>query len=62
MAAALFTATACASKGDVTGDGWLMVEVVEGSTTISTVNDGGDTPTGMATVIDNPTGTDGKVA
>ena len=62
MAAALFTATASAANGDVTDDGWLMVEDFEGSTTISTFNYVGDTPTGIATVIDNPTGTDGKVA
>ena len=62
MAAALFTATASAANGDVTDDGWLMVEDFENSPTISTFNYVGDTPTGTATVIDNTTSTGGKVA
>lgn len=41
-------------------DGWLMVEDFENSPTITTYNYVGDTPTGTASVIDNPTG--GKVA
>lgn len=61
MAAALFTITAGAANGDVI-DGWLMVEDFENSPTISTYNYVGDTPTGNATVIDNTTGTGGKVA
>lgn len=62
FAAALFTITAGAANGDVTDDGWLIVEDFEGEPTISTYNYVGDTPTGNATVIDNTTGTGGKVA
>lgn len=54
FAAALFTITAGAAKGDIT-NGWLMVEDFENEPTISTYNYVGDTPTGNATVIDNPT-------
>lgn len=61
MAAALFTITAGAANGEV-NDGWLMVEDFENSPTISTFNYVGDTPTGTAKVIDNTTGTGGKVA
>lgn len=61
FAAALFTITAGAANGDVI-DGWLMVEDFENSPAISTFNYVGDTPTGTAKVIDNTTGTGGKVA
>ena len=61
FAAALFTITAGAAKGEIE-NGWLMVEDFENSPTISTYNYVGDTPTGAATVIENTTSTGGKVA